>query len=153
MKPAGSERIVARCHDALLCLCDELEELADSLPRDRVRCLTMASGVHKLVASSHAIEETNLFGPLASLRRRLPELEATLSRLRSEHHADLCFAEEISDALLAFGRGEEDFMTADALGYMLRAFFECVRRHVAFEREILVPLLALVQYPVNHNAS
>lgn len=153
MKPEGSERIViARCHDALLFLCDELEDLADSLPRDRVRCLTVASGVHKLVASSHAIEEARLFGPLALLGRRLPDLEATLARLRSEHHTDLCFAEEINDALLAFGRGEEESMTADALGYMLRAFFECVRRHVAFEREILIPLLTLV-LPVSRSVS
>ena len=43
-------------------------------------------------------------------------------------------------------------MTADAFGYMLRAFFEGVGRHVAFEKAILVPLLALV-YPVNRSVS
>jgi hypothetical protein len=34
-------------------------------------------------------------------------------------------------------------MTADAAGYMLRGFFEGVRRHVAFEREMLAPLMKL----------
>lgn len=92
-----------------------------------------------------------LFDPLGRLAARMPDVPSALERLRFEHYADLCFAEEIHDGLLAFGRGE-DLMTADAIGYMLRGFFESVRRHVAFEKEILVPLLALV-HPINRSAS
>lgn len=145
--------MIMRCHDMQLLLCDELEALADSLPRsaDRQRCLHLARTVRPLVASSHEIEEALLFDPLISLACRVPDLPSTLERLRFEHHSDLCFAEELHDVLLAFGRGK-DLMTADAFGYMLRAFFEGVRRHVAFEKEILVPLLVLV-HPVSRNAS
>jgi hemerythrin-like domain-containing protein len=145
--------MIMRCHDMLLLLCDELEAVADSLPSsaDRQRCLHLARAVYPLVASTHQIEETLLFDPISRLAGRVPDLPKTLERLRFEHHSDLCFAEELHDGLLACGRGQ-DLMTADALGYMLRAFFESVRRHVAFEKEILVPLLALVR-PVSRNAS
>ncbi len=153
MRADGEERVViGRCHDALTLLCDELEALADSLPRDRLRGLTVGSRVHRLIVSSHTIEEAHLFGPLATLTRQIPDMQPTLARLRSEHHADSCCSEEINDALLAFGRVQES-ITADALGYMLRAFFVSVRRHVAFEREILSPLLTLVRYPLIRSVS
>ena len=137
--------MIMRCHDMQLLLCDELEALADSLPAgmDRQRCLHLARAVYPLVASAQEIEEALLFTPLGCFVGRVPDMPSTLERLRFEHQSDLCFAEELNDVLLAFGRGEE-LMTADAVGYMLRAFFESVRRHIAFEKEILVPLLALV---------
>jgi hypothetical protein len=145
--------MVARCHDMQLLLCDELEALADSLPSGvgRQRCLHLARAIYPLVASSHEIEEALLFDPLSSFDGSMPNMPLTLERLRYEHHFDLCFAEELNDMLLAFGRGE-DLMTADAVGYMLRAFFETVRRHVAFEKEILVPLLELID-PIRQHSS
>lgn len=145
--------MIMRCHDMQLLLCDELEALADSISTgaDCQRCLHLARAVYQLVASSQEFEEALLFEPLSSFAGRLPDMPSTLQRLRFEHHSDLCFAEELNDVLLSFGRGE-DRMTADAVGYMLRAFFEGVRRHVAFEKEILVPLLVLVQ-PLSRNAS
>lgn len=144
---------ITRCHDSQFLLCDELEAIADSLPSnaDRQRCLHLARAICPIVASSHDVEEKLLFQALEPLANRVADLPATLERLRFEHHCDLCLAEELHDALLAFGRGE-DLMTSDAVGFMLRAFFESVRRHVAFEQEILVPLLALVR-PVSRNAS
>jgi hypothetical protein len=128
--------MVTHSHDSLLLLCDELEALADSLPSgaDHQRCLHLARAVYPIVASSQKVEETLLIAALTSLAATLPDVPATLERLRCEHHSDLCFAEELNDVLLAFGRGE-DRMTPDAVGYMLRAFFKGVRRHVAFERE------------------
>jgi hypothetical protein len=142
--------VVTRCHDMQLQLCDELEALADSLLADvnSQKCLHLARAVYPLVASTQRVEEAMLFVPLSRLADRVPDMPSTLERLRFEHHSDLCSAEELNDVLLAFGRGE-DAMTADALGYMLRAFFEGVRRHVAFEREVLVPLLALVPSGTN----
>jgi hypothetical protein len=47
----------------------------------------------------------------------------------------------VSDALRALMRGEAR-PSADALGYLLRAFFDSMRRHVATESEWL-RLLAL----------
>ena len=34
-------------------------------------------------------------------------------------------------------------LAPDAAGFMLRGFFESLRRHVAFERQLLVPLFEL----------
>ena len=42
----------------------------------------------------------------------------------------------------ADGRHAQADPQAEALGYMLRGFFEGLRRHIAFEEEHLVPLLA-----------
>jgi hypothetical protein len=145
--------MIMRCYDMQLLLCNELEALADSLPFgvNRQRSQHLARAVYPLVASAHEIEEELLFAPLSCFADRMPDMPSTLARLRLEHHSDLCFAEELNDMLLAFGRGD-DLMTPNAVGYMLRAFFESVRRHVAFEKEILVPLLELVQ-PVSRSAS
>lgn len=145
--------MVMRCHDIQLVLCEELEWLADHLPSnaDRQRCLRLARAICPLVVSSHQVEEALLFNVLERLGDRVPDLPSTIERLRYEHYADLCFAEEIRDTLLAIGRDEEG-VSADAAGYMLRGFFESVRRHIAFEREILVPLLELVPQ-VSRNVS
>ena len=140
---AGSEfGMIMRCHESQLALCDELEAVADSLPSrvDRQRCLHLARAVCPIVSSSHDAEERLLFATLERLPNRSADLDRTLDRLRYEHFEDVCFAEELHDALLALGRGEER-VSAEAVGYMLRGFFESVRRHVAFERELLLPLL------------
>jgi hypothetical protein len=61
-----------------------------------------------------------------------------VERLRAEHIEDECFAGELTEALLVLGRdGSVD--NPEALGFMLRGFFEAQRRHVAFEREHVLP--------------
>ncbi len=63
----------------------------------------------------------------------------TLNRLRFEHCEDECFAEELTEALNALGSGNPD-VNIEAIGYMLRGFFEAMRRHIAFESEMLLPI-------------
>ena len=50
--------------------------------------------------------------------------------------------EDVQDMLRGLGEGRPT-MSADAAGFMLRGFFEALRRHVAFERTFVVPLLEL----------
>lgn len=132
------------CHSNQLDLCDDLEAIADSLPAnvDRQQCLHVGRTICRVVADAHRLEEAVLFPAMERLSPTLATMPATIERLRFEHFEDMCFAEEVHDALMAMGRGDPGF-SADAAGYMLRGFFEGVRRHVAFERELLTPLLAM----------
>lgn len=145
--------VVAGSHRLQLALCDELEAVADSLPRDidQQRCLTLARAICPTVARAHLLEENILFPALHRRWSNVPGLAETLERLRFEHYEDMCFAEEVHDALLSVGRGEPT-PSAAAIGYMLRGFFEAVRRHIAFESELLVPLLRISAEAVSRTA-
>lgn len=119
-------------------LCDQLEQIADSLPRhvDRLQCLRVAGRLLPLLRQAHRFEEDLLFAYFLgeTPHRVRPE---TTERLRSEHLHDEYSAEEITEELLRLGHGGA-IGNAEALSFMLRAFFENVRRHMAFELEHLV---------------
>ena len=144
---------VTGSHRLQLALCNELEAVADSLPRDidQQRCLTLARAICPTIARAHVLEENILFPALHRRWSSVPGLTETVERLRFEHYEDMCFAEEVHDALMSIGRGEPA-PSADAIGYMLRGFFEAVRRHIAFESELLVPLLQISSDAVSRNA-
>lgn len=140
----ASLSLVAQSHARQMALCEDLENIADGLPGNvnLQLCLHLARVVCPTIAAAHEIEEKVLFPVVKTLSPTIPDLDLTIERLRWEHFEDMCFAEELHDALLSIGRGEPK-MTAEAAGYMLRGFFESVRRHVAFEREMLAPLMQL----------
>ncbi len=134
---------VLRAHHARkLHLCEELEEIADSLP-DRASpqaCLAVARRIVQTVREAHEFEDRKLWPVLRTLRPHDGRLEACLIRLRHEHVEDESYAEELAVVLTEWGmcvgtRG------AEATGYMLRGFFGAVRRHIAFERDHIVPFL------------
>jgi hypothetical protein len=145
---------LSACHRDLLDLCDRLEEIADSLPRpDRQLCLHAARAIQPLIARAHDIEEAVLFPALETEAVPLADMGDTLERLRLEHCEDECFAEEVQDELMALGRGD-DRLVLEATGYMLRGFFESLRRHVGQERMLLAALLARrAEQPVNRSAA
>ena len=124
-------------HAELLALCNELEHIANDLPlnADKDACLRLGQTAAAVTTKAHRLEEDVLFAALLAARPHLHELAATIERLRLEHRGDEYHAEEVQDALLAFGMGQQQ-MSADALGYLLRGFFESQRRHIAFEREL-----------------
>ena len=132
-------------HEAKLHLCEELEAIADSLP-DRASpqaCLMAARRVVATVYDAHDFEDSVLW-PV--LRRNRPEdvrLEASLSRLHHEHLEDESYAEELASVLTDWAMCVGS--RAEATGYMLRGFFGAVRRHIAFEREHLVPILEQIK--------
>ena len=127
-----------RAHEQQLALCDQLEEIADSLPSNvnRQKCIYAAKALEPLIRVVHQYEETILFPWLETQIEKEEHLRETLDRLKFEHCEDECFAEELTDALLKLGSGEPSNM--EAVGYMLRGFFEGLRRHIAFEREHLM---------------
>lgn len=137
----GLESLSA-CHRDLLDLCDRLEEIADTLPRpDRQLCLHAARAIQPLIARAHQVEEAVLFPALESEAVPMADMRITLERLRLEHCEDSCFAEEVHDELMALGRGD-DRLLLEATGYMLRGFFEGLRRHIGQERMLVSALLA-----------
>lgn len=127
---------IQRVHDEKLKLCDALETIADDLPArvDRLQCLTVASTLVPLLRECQRFEEENVFPAFANSGGS----EAVVARLVSEHVEDSFAAEDISEALLAHGHGQP-IENPEALGYMLRAMFEALRRHVAFEQDHVLP--------------
>jgi len=131
-------------HLALLALCDHLEKLADGLPAavDRQDCLIMSRALGPMVQRVQDFEETEAFPALLSWSALHEEMAETIDRLKIEHQLDLGYAEDVQDMLHGLGEGRPT-ISADAAGFMLRGFFESVRRHVAFEQQMIVPLLHL----------
>lgn len=123
-------------------LCQNLEEFADKLPHnvDLQKCLSLARAISPVLKQAHDYEEHMLFPQLRDWFSDNVQLMATLERLRFEHWEDESFADELKEGLVSLARGDESEMTA-SLPYMLRGFFESVRRHAAFEREHILPIL------------
>jgi len=144
IKLAHGENPIAalrKAHKDQLLLCDRLEEIADSLPDgiNRQKCIYAARALGPMVRGVHRFEEDVVFPMIADRLKDDEKIEPTLNRLRFEHCEDECFAEELTEALQALGSGKPD-VNIEAIGYMLRGFFEAMRRHIAFESELLLPL-------------
>jgi hemerythrin-like domain-containing protein len=128
-----------KAHREQLLLCDRLEEIADSLPDsvNRQKCIYAARALGPMIRGVHRFEEDVVFPMIAKRLADLEDIETTLTRLRFEHCEDECFAEELTEALHALGAGRAE-INIEATGYMLRGFFEAMRRHIAFESEHLL---------------
>jgi len=123
-------------HDEKLRLGEVLEAFADALPShlDRMKCLQVANELVPLLRDSHHYEEETVFPAFEKGSADAAAGAASVRRLKTEHVEDECAAQDITDMLLAIGHPE-------SLGLMLRAFFDTLRRHIAFEREHVLPLL------------
>ena len=123
-------------------LCRNLEKLADDLPNnvDLQNCLTLAKAITPILREAHEFEEKTLFPELKSKFSDDEQLMATLERLRFEHWEDESFADELRESLIGYATAQTPEVV-NSLPYMLRGFFEGVRRHVAFEREHILPIL------------
>ncbi|TGW06363.1 hemerythrin domain-containing protein, partial [Mesorhizobium sp. M2D.F.Ca.ET.145.01.1.1] len=110
---------------------------------DRLKCLGTANAIVPLLRSIHQYEERIIFPAYEVAAAGSNANLASARRLRAEHVEDECFAGEVTEILLAIGRGET-VKNAEAVGFMLRGFFESVRRHVAFEREHVLPMIGIV---------
>lgn len=120
-------------HAEMQDLCEMLESIADSLPHslNAATCAKATETLEVLVKRVHAFEEAEIF-PKYAAANPAPSTQEMLDRLREEHCVDECYAEELSDALRRVS-SSTDPISPDTLGYMLRGFFEAMRRHLAFE--------------------
>lgn len=128
-------------HEQKLALCGTLEGIADSLPDriERLTCLTVANTLLPLLSRAHHLEEAIIFPAYDALPDAAKTAGST-QRLRIEHVEDECFANELTEILFKVGH-EGVVANAEMFGFMLRGFFEGMRRHVAFEREHIAPLV------------
>lgn len=139
---AGDPRaMLRRAQGEMFSLCDILEDIADSLPDnlDRRKCRLAATSMEPLISDIHHFEEKTIF-PMA--RRELVRLGSSndcIERLEAEHFEDQGYAGELATALKHAMEGTS--FHAEMLGYMLRGFFDSVRRHTAFERDYLLVLI------------
>ena len=65
---------------------------------------------------------------------------SSIHRLRAEHLEDECFADEVTEVLMAIGHGQA-VENPEAVGFMLRGLFETIRRHIAFESEHILAIV------------
>lgn len=129
-------------HSVLLKLCNSLEKIADSLPAipNTQECLVICRDIFPIVKKAHNFEEKVLFPILNGTQEDNAKLDKNLERLCYEHWEDESFAEEISDVFRTYLDAPKK-SDAEKLAYMLRGFFEGIRRHIAFETEYLLPML------------
>jgi hemerythrin-like domain-containing protein len=135
--------VLERVRTEQLALCDKLEEIADSLPVsvDRQSCIHTARALGSVIDRAHRMEEEMLFPLLRDAGPVVLDPGAMLERLKIEHAGDEYYAEELVEVLLSYGAGTP-MHSAEVTGYMLRGFFESVRRHVAFEHAVLGPMFS-----------
>jgi hemerythrin-like domain-containing protein len=128
-------------HARLAGLCDMLEAIADGLPADvdRRRCREAAQALRHDLPLHNLDEEQGLFPLLRRHAAQSEKLAVITARLSNEHATDEGFAEELTEELEQLGNGGFP-ANPEALGYMLRGFFEGYRRHMHWENEFLLPL-------------
>lgn len=124
-------------------VCDALEEIADTLPDDidPQRCLHLAMSLVPVIHAAHRFEEDVMFDVLKATDHEGAQLDNIFERLHGEHFEDESFAEEVTECLREIASGAK--LNFEKAGYMMRGFFEGLRRHVAFERDHLLPMLAI----------
>jgi hypothetical protein len=134
------KRFVA-CVTSLESLCAELEGIADSLP-DRFDAQAGLGTAQRLLATikkAHDFEESTLYPALTAKADGSPQFLAVIERLKYEHWGDEDFAGEVFHQIREFAaNGTPE--TAERLSWTLRGFFENMRRHIAFEKEFLLPM-------------
>jgi Hemerythrin HHE cation binding domain len=141
-KPRDMTSQFARVLESQSQLCDELELIADGLPDsiDVQICLRTAQKLLPTIKMAHEFEELVVF-PILKIRiDQQGGLAATVERLRYEHWGDEEYALDVHHALREFAR-QRDSANVDSLAWMLRGFFDSMRRHIAFDREYLLPVL------------
>lgn len=133
----SGEDALEQGYQRLLGLCDRLEAIADALPRriDTAGCREVADRLASTLSEVHRLEDEILF-PVIAAARPGDDGKRLIERLRDEHRHDGEVAALVARTVrqLLHGHGPHSW---EAIGYMLRAFFETVRRHVATERLLL----------------
>ena len=128
-------------------------DFADCLPNqiDVQNCLALSRCVLPTVRNAQIMEETRLFPQLMQAYPDDKRLQASLDRLRQEHLEDDSFADEIACLLHDCGCAGKP-SNAESAGYMLRGFFSSIRRHVAFEDD-LMPDGPLIEHQTRVNVA
>lgn len=132
--------LIEYAHLAQARLCDLLEQIADDLPDnvDQQQC-SLAMNSLQFEMPLHHRDEELVF--LLIEKRALPveNIHHILARLALEHATDESFAAELLESLAFLSEGRQ-LGNPEMVGYMLRSFFESYRRHIIWEKTIVIPL-------------
>lgn len=141
LEPEGLLDQIEKEHLQEQTLCDQLERIADDLlePIDPFLATASVVGLRQCTRRHLLLEEGYLY-PVLTKRLQRGELEEDLLiQIRLEHASDECLAYDTADQLEeALRRGRA--ANPEMLGYMLHGFFECRRRHIAWEDAVVMPL-------------
>ncbi|MER0236911.1 hemerythrin domain-containing protein [Fulvimarina sp. MAC8] len=127
-------------------LCAQLEAFADGLPGKvcLLTCQRLSQTLSTLVRKAHRFEEERVFPLIAQGQDADGVRFQSLLRLAWEHIEDEGYADEVAEALADLSENPEA-EKAESLGYMLRGFFGAMRRHIAFEREYILPMIGAAE--------
>lgn len=119
-------------------LCVKLEVLADSLPArvDTLAAMRLVQKLESTLKRCHELEEAAIF-PI--LRTPHSDFGAIVERLRVEHLEDESQAADLREAVSAYV-ARQGGPEPEGIGYMLRGLFTPLRRHLAFDREFVLPM-------------
>jgi len=122
-------------------VCDQLEAIADDLPNrvDINQTLSAAQFLKLRLPAYHRDERECLF-PL--LKRRAPRsmgMNRIVLQLQTFQIDDEDYALEIVETLESLA-DDPAVGNPDAIGYMLRGFFQSYRRYLAWQRLTILPL-------------
>ncbi|NYD89033.1 hypothetical protein HD841_000802 [Sphingomonas melonis] len=149
---AGMDEDVIRLvadHQQLGDLCDLLETCADELP-----CIPSQKLVERICSTLEELYATNTVGPppypaLSELYDATNSLETVLlKQIQLRHLADTMHAQDLVDALRGLLVPHEP-RSPDALGYMLRCFFDGCRKAMDCEE---LAILALSRHQLSAKA-
>ncbi len=137
MSPSTRTEAIRHNHEELLNLCDRLEAIADSLPfsLDYELCQQVATEIVPVLTRTQTVEELVLY-PFLEESAGSCFSAMTIDRLKGEHMCDRLAAEEVALTLNAV-LDNHCGLSFETVGYMLRGFFECLRRHVAAEKSLI----------------
>ena len=136
--------------NALDGLCKDLEAIADGLPGslNAETSLLIAANIVPIIKSAHKFEEDHIYPVMVDAVRHGTKMQGEILRLKSEHWVDEDLGEEICAALREFVTAKNP-SKAEALSWMLRGFFESMRRHVAYEQAVILPVILKKLGPKN----
>jgi hemerythrin-like domain-containing protein len=147
---------LAHDHATQRALADLLEGVADGLPdaTDRRAAALGAHSLRMLAARRWALEEQALFPLIERLAPAEAPARRAIAIARREHRETAGRAIELAEeleALAATGRAPNP----DALGFMLRAFFDGLRRHLDWMDAAVMPaaLEGLAEAPLPAGAA
>lgn len=122
-------------------VCDLLEELADDLPQQSVPMWREAARLTATVMPQHmnAVSQV-LIGKLLNTTKSDPFCQNVLRRAQIEVADCTASLPELTELLEQGCSIRNSQLPPEALGYALRSYFDAVRRHLAWETKVLVPL-------------
>lgn len=131
-------------------LCDLLEALADDLPRRSPAVWREASRLSSTVLPRHFQAVSTVLLPcLSETASESVVTRPALAQLQRDFDDCTACLPELSDLLeQASGTGPSD-LPSEAVGYALRCFFAEIRRQIAWEEAVVLPLAFETCRPVD----